>query len=111
MAATFLLFIFDEPVLDRGRGLAGRRALLPLDLDRHVLVLLQARGQVRLLGRLGRLGQREGGDLPNRVGLLDRRRLVRLEFLEIELLDEVGCWREDGRLDTKKLGIRAGGVG
>ena len=90
-----LLLLLDEPVLDDGR-LAGGSSLLSLNLDSHGLVLVQARGQVSLLGRLGGLGQGKGGDLADRVGLLDRRRLVGLKLLEVELLNEVGCVRRWG---------------
>lgn len=87
-----LLLLLDEPVLDDGGGLgAGGTGLLALDLDGHALVLLEAAGEVGLLGGLGGLGQAEGGDVALGVGLLDGGGLVGLELLEVELLDEVGC--------------------
>lgn len=88
--STLLLLLLNEPVLDNGGGGTGIGALLALNLDSHVLVLLQAGGEVGLLGRLGGLGKAEGGDVADGVGLLDGGGLVGLELLEVELLDEVG---------------------
>ena len=90
MVSTLLLLLLNEPVLDNGGGSTGLGTLLALNLDGHVLVLLQAGGEVGLLGRLGGLGEREGGDVANGVGLLDGGGLVGLELLEVELLDKVG---------------------
>lgn len=86
-----LLLLLDKPVLDDGGGLSGLGALGSLNLDGHRLVLGQAGGKVGLLGRLGCLGEGEGGDLADGVGVLDGGRLVGLELLKVELLDEVGC--------------------
>lgn len=89
-----LVLLLNQPVLeDRGGHGGAGNGLLALDLDRHLLVLLQARGKVGLLGRLGRLGQVEDGDLADGVRVLDGGRLVGLELLEVELLDEIGCLR------------------
>lgn len=89
-----VVLLLDQPVLnDRGGG-AGGNGLLTLDLDGHGLVLLQAAGEVGLLGRLGGLGGGEGLDLADGVGLLDGSGLVGLELLQVQLLDEVGC--DDG---------------
>lgn len=74
-----------------GLAVGGSGGVLALDLDGHALVLLQASGEVRLLGGLGGGGDGEGLDLALGVGLLDGGGLVGLELLEVELLDEVGC--------------------
>lgn len=87
---VLLLFLLNEPVLDGGGRLAGLSTLGTLHLDCHRLVLLKAGGEVGLLGGLGGLGEVEGGDLADGVGLLDRGGLVGLELLQVELLDEVG---------------------
>jgi hypothetical protein len=87
-----LLFLLNEPVLNHG-GLAGSGALLALDFNDHLFIFLQAGGKIGLLRRLGGLGQLEDGDLTDGIGLLDGDGLVRLELLEVELLDEVGCLR------------------
>lgn len=84
------LILFDEPVLNDGRG-AARDTLIALDFNGHALVVLQRAGEVSLLGGLGGLGGCEGLDLADRVGVLDGGGLVRLELLEVELLYEVGC--------------------
>jgi hypothetical protein len=90
VAVGGLLLLLDKPVLDNG-GLAGSEALGSLNLDGQCLVLLEAGGKVGLLGGLGGLGEGEGGDLADGVGLLDGGGLVGFELLEVELLDEVGC--------------------
>jgi hypothetical protein len=87
---NLVVLLVNQPVLNRGGRRAGDDGLLALDLDGHVLVLLQAVGQVGFLGRLGRLGGGEGLYLADRIRLLDRDRLVGLQFLKIKLLDEVG---------------------
>lgn len=91
---SLILLLSLEPVSDlRGaRGGLGR-GVLALNLDGHALVLLQAASEVGLLRGGGGLGGAEGLDLALRVGLLDGGGLVGLELLEVELLDEVGCWR------------------
>jgi hypothetical protein len=91
-----ILLLVNEPVLeDRGGGAGGLGGgVLALDLDGHVLVLLEGGGEVGLLGRLGGLGQAEGGYVAGRVAVLDWGRLVGLEFFEVELLDEVGWTKE-----------------
>ncbi len=94
MRRAILILLLYKPVLDHGRcatGLGGI-GVLALDLDGHALVLLQAAGQIRLLGRPGLLGLGKDVDMAGRVGILDRGGLVRFELLEVELLDEVG-WR------------------
>jgi hypothetical protein len=58
-----------------------------------LLVLLEAAGEVGLLGGLRGGGGAEGLDLADGVGVLDGGGLVGLELLEVELLDEVGCGR------------------
>lgn len=88
---VLLLVLLDQPVLDGGGGLAGAGGLLALDLDGHVLVLLQRGGQVGLLGGLGGLGLVEGQDLALGVVGLECWCLVGLEFFQVEFLDEVGC--------------------
>lgn len=93
---NLLVLLLHQPVLDDGRRRVGRHALVALHLDRHRLVLLQARGEVGLLGRGGRLGHGERGDLADGVGVLDGRGLVGLELLEVELLNEVRCGRVGG---------------
>lgn len=60
VGASRLLFLIDQPVLDDGGRGGGRGALVALNLDDGVLVLLQAAGQVGFLGRLGGLGGGEG---------------------------------------------------
>ena len=80
-----------EPVGKGGRGTGGLgRSVLALDVDSEALVLLKVAGEVGLFGGFGRLGEGEGLDLANGVGLLDGGNLVSLELLEVELLDEVG---------------------
>jgi hypothetical protein len=87
-----LLLLGLEPVGDLGGALDGLGGgVLALELDGHALVLLQAAGEIGLLGGLGGLGQAEDLDLAFGVGLLDDGGLVGLELLEVELLDEVGC--------------------
>lgn len=88
---VLLLVLLDQPVLDGGGGLAGTGGLLSLDLDGHVLVLLQRGGEVGLLGGLGRLWLVEGQDLALGVVGLECWCLVGLEFFQVKLLDEVGC--------------------
>lgn len=85
-----LLLLLDEP-RSLLHGLGGRGGgFLTLDLDGHVLVLLEGAGEVGLLGRSGGLGNGEGLDLALGVGLLDGSGLVGLQLLEVELLNEVG---------------------
>lgn len=92
MVSLILVLLLDQPVLNRGGGsLAVGRDLLALDLDGHRLVLLQAAGQVGLLGRRRGGGQAEGGNLALGVLGLDGGDLVGLELLQVELLDKVGC--------------------
>lgn len=88
---VLLLVLLNQPVLDGGGRLAGVGALLALDLDGHVLVLLQRGGEIGLLGGLGRLGLVEGQDLALGVVGLECWCLVGLEFFQVEFLDEVGC--------------------
>ena len=88
---VLLLLLLDQPVLNDGRGCVSRNTLVALNLDGHGLVLLQARGEIGLLGRSRSLGKGEGGDLANGVRVLDGDGLVGLELLEVELLDEVRC--------------------
>lgn len=88
---VLLLVLLDQPVLDGGGRLAGAGALLALNLDGHVLVLLQRGGEVGLLGGLGGLGLVEGQDLALGVVGLECWCLVGLEFFQVEFLDEVGC--------------------
>lgn len=89
LVSSGVLLLSLEPVGKLG-GLAGGGSLLALDLDGHVLVLLEAAGKVGLLGGCGGLGGVEDLNLTLRVGGLDGRDLVGLELLEVELLDEVG---------------------
>ena len=90
VGASRLLFLIDQPVLDDGGRGGGRGALVALNLDDGVLVLLQAAGQVGLLGRLGGLGHGEGLHLAGGVRVLDGCGLVGFQLLEVELLDKVG---------------------
>lgn len=92
MAGLGLLLLGLEPVGESG-GLAGSGDVLALDLDGQLLVLLEAAGEVGLLGGLRGGGGAEGLDLADGVGVLDGGGLVGLELLEVELLDEVGCGR------------------
>lgn len=62
-----LLLLLDKPVLDDGGGGAGGDGLLALDLDGHVLVVLQVAGEVGLLRGLGSLGGGECGDLTDGI--------------------------------------------
>lgn len=89
--SVLLLILLNEPVLNDGGGLAGGGGLLALDLDGHVLVLLQRGSEVGLLGGLGGLGLVEGQDLALGVVGLECWCLVGLEFFQVEFLDEVGC--------------------
>jgi hypothetical protein len=89
-----LLGLLLEPVRQRRRGARGVGGLRSLNVDREALVLLEAAGEVGLLGGRGGLGGGEGPDLALGVRLLGGRGLVRLELLEVELLDEVGWGRE-----------------
>jgi hypothetical protein len=90
----FLLVFLHKPIFHSRRlGPRRRSVILALHLDRHALVLLQARGQVRLLGRLGWLRFRERLHMLRRVRFLDRYRLVCLELLQVQLLDKVRCGR------------------
>jgi hypothetical protein len=90
VGGSLTLVLLDEP-----RGLLGGggdgTGLLALNLDGHVLVLLEGAGEVGLLGGSGGLGDGEGLDLALGVGVLDGGGLVGLELLEVELLDKVGC--------------------
>ena len=90
MVSTLLLLLLNEPVLNNGSGGRGIGTLLSLNLNGHVFVLLQAGGEIGLLGRLGGLGEGEGGDLADGVRVLDGGGLVGLELLEVKLLNEVG---------------------
>jgi len=81
-----------EPVLNNGGGTGlGGGGIGTLDIDGHVLVLLEAAGEVGLLGGDGGLGEVEDLDVAFGVGFLDDGGLVGLELAEVELLDEVGC--------------------
>lgn len=91
VVGRLVILLLDQPVLDNRGGGARGSGLLALNLDGHGLVLLQAAGEVGLLGRLGGLGGGEGLDLTDGVGLLDGSGLVGLELLQVELLDKVGC--------------------
>lgn len=91
MVRLLLVLLNHEPVVLDGLAVGGSGGVLALDLDSHALVLLQAGGEVGLLGRLGGGGDGEGLDLALGVGLLNGGGLVGLELLEVELLDEVGC--------------------
>jgi hypothetical protein len=71
--------------------LRGAVRSLALDLHRAGLVRLQLVRDISLLGGLGRLGRAPFQDVALGVAGLDRRRLVRLELLEVEVLDEVRC--------------------
>lgn len=92
VASLRLLLLGLEPV-GESSGLAGGGDVLALDLDGQLLVLLEAAGEVGLLGGLRGGGGAEGLDLADGVGVLDGGGLVGLELLEVELLDEVGCGR------------------
>lgn len=93
------LVLVDQPILDKGGGRlsVGARALA-LDVDGDGLVLLEAGGQVGLLGRGGRLGHAERGHVAVGVRVLDGRRLVGLELAEVDVLDEVGCISRERQL-------------
>lgn len=86
-----LLLLGLEPVRQLGSaggGLGG--SVLAFDLDGKGLVLLEAVGEVGLLGGSGGLGHGEDLDLALGVGLLDCGDLVGLELLKVEFLDKVG---------------------
>lgn len=87
-----LLFGLGLEPVGKGGGTGGGlgRGVLALDVDGEVLVFLEVAGEVGLFGGLGRLGEGEGLDLADGVGLLDGGDLVGLELLEVELLDEIG---------------------
>jgi hypothetical protein len=95
LVVGLLLLLGLEPVGKSSRGASLGSGVLALDLDGHALVLLQAAGEVALLGRLGGGGGVEGLDLADGVGLLDGGDLVGLELLEVELLNEVGYERKE----------------
>lgn len=92
---SLILLLGLEPV-GQGGGSTGSlgSGILALNLDGHGLVLLEAAGEVALLRGLGGGWGGEGLNLADGVGLSDRRDLVGLQLLEIELLDEIGCERE-----------------
>lgn len=108
------LLLLLEPVPGRSLLLAGAGGsrLGALDLDRHVLVLLERGREVGLLGGGGGLGGREDLDVGVGVAGLDGGGLVGLELLEVELLDEVGCSGGNRSLATGGLtGVpRLGGI-
>lgn len=79
-----------EPVGKGGGTGSLGGGVLALNIDGEALVFLEVAGEVGLFGGLGRLGEGEGLDLADGVGLLDGGDLVGLELLEVELLDEVG---------------------
>lgn len=87
-SGSLLLPIILEPILLDGGSLAG--SSLALDLDGLGLVVLQLRSQVGLLGRWRGLGNRELVNVGVGVGSLDLGGLVGADFLEVEVLDEVG---------------------
>lgn len=96
---NLIILLLDEPVLEDGGGGAGG-GVLALDLDGHGLVLLEGGGEVGLLGGLGGLGDAEGLDVALGVAVLDGCGLVGFQFLEVELLDEIGWdWLV---MDTRK---------
>lgn len=88
--------LLDKPGLGSlggpGGGGIDRGAL---DFDSHRLILLKRAGKVGLLGGGGGLGEVESLDVALGVGVLDRGRLVGLELLEVELLDEIGCAKKE----------------
>lgn len=88
---SLVLLLGLEPVGNDSGTSGGSDGVLTLDLDGHALVLLQAAGEVSLLGGGGGAGEAEGLDLALSIGGLDGRGLVGLELLEVQLLDEVGC--------------------
>lgn len=94
VGVVVLVLLLDQPILDSGGRLVGVNALLTFDLDGHALVLLERRGQVGFLGRLGCLGLVECEDLALCVRVLDGWCLVGLEFFQVEFLNEVGCVTE-----------------
>lgn len=108
---SLVLLLGLEPVRGcSGAALGGLGGgVLALNLDGHVLVLLEVAGEVRLLGGGGRLGDGEGLDLALGVRGLDLGGLVGLELLEVEVLDEVGWWYISAgtqlRWTTRALGI------
>lgn len=89
---TLSLLLLLEPVPSRSLlpAGAGSGRLGALDVDRHVLVLLERGREVGLLGGGGGLGGGEDLDVGIGVAGLEGRGLVGLELLEVELLDEVG---------------------
>lgn len=93
VVGRLVILLLNQPVLNDGGGGAGGNSLLALDLDGHGLVLLQAAGEIGLLGGLGGLGDREGLDLTDGIRVLDGGGLVSLELLQVQLLDKVGCER------------------
>jgi hypothetical protein len=92
--SVLILLLGLEPV-GQGGGSGGCAGILALNLDGEALVLLQAAGQIGLLGGGGGLGGGEDLDLAVGVGGLDGGELVVLDALEVELLNEVG-YTDDG---------------
>lgn len=90
MVRRLLLGLLLEPVIFLS-GSGGSALGLALDLDGAGLVRLELLGDVRLLGGLGRGGRRPLLYVPLCVAGLDRRRLVALEFAEVQVLNEVRC--------------------
>lgn len=90
LVMRLILLLGLKPVSNLGGARLGR-AVLALNLNGHALVLLQVAGEVGLLWGGRCLGDVEGLDVALSIGLLDGGDLVGLEFLEIKLLDEVGC--------------------
>ena len=93
MSAVALLLLNGllEPVLLHGCG-AGLS--LALDLGHLALVGLELAGDVGLLGRRGSGGDAELLHLALGVRGFDGGRLVGLQLLEVQVLDDVG-WKEE----------------
>lgn len=89
-----LFGLLDKPVL-----LHGSRAVLRLALNLRHLALVAR----QLLGKIGFFGAcrglRDGKLLDVAVGIggLDGRGFICLQFLEVEILDEVGWWMGSAR--------------
>jgi hypothetical protein len=112
MVRLLLLGLLLEPVILLS-GSGGSALGLALDLDGAGLVRLELVGDVRLLGGLGWGGRRPLLYVSVRVAGLDRRRLVALEFAEVQVLNEVRCLGEKKMLAGNacfRIGALRGGM-
>lgn len=89
------LLILENRLVKPALGLGGFTTLsrLALDLWNLAFVCGELAGNVGLLGRLWWLGDGENVDVALCIGRLNSWGLVGLEFLEVQVLDQVG-WSE-----------------